>query len=70
MAELIEAKIRRVGTSLGVLIPMDVATRERIAEGENIEIAIIKRNSKLLSEAFGSAKNARFKFKRDMADRI
>ena len=70
MAELFTAKVRKVGTSLGVLIPKEYAMQEKIKEGEEIEIGIVKRRK--LDEVlklFGSAKGAK-QFERDRTDRL
>jgi antitoxin component of MazEF toxin-antitoxin module len=70
MAELFKAKVRKVGTSLGVLIPKETADRENIKEGEEIEVSLLKRRNlaKLLKLA-GTAKGAG-PFERDREDRL
>ena len=70
MPELIKTKLRRIGTSFGFLVPKETLANAGIKEGEEIEIAIFKKNLKLLEEAFGSAKNAKFKFVRDKRNRV
>lgn len=70
MAELFKAKVRKVGTSLGVLMPMKIIRKENIQEGSEVDLVIMKKNLKLLDEVFGSAKNTMFKFKRDKRDRF
>ena len=70
---LIKTKVRAVGTSLGVLIPSEAVRENKLKEGQEIEISIFKRDPnrlKLIREAFGSAKGAKFKFERDRSDRI
>ncbi len=70
MAELFKAKVRRVGTSFGVLIPMEVITREKIKEGEEIEVSILReRKLEAINRLFGSIKNAE-PFERDREDRL
>ena len=69
MGTMTNVRIRKVGTSFGVLLPMDVINKEDLREGEEIEIVILKKNLRLLNEAFGSAKNAKFKFERDHKNR-
>ncbi len=70
MPELFKAKVRRVGTSLGVLIPKEFAEQEKIKEGEMVDVGLLKENrSKLIEKAFGSAKGAK-PFIRDRADRL
>ena len=43
MSDLFKAKVRRVGTSLGVLIPKEIVEVERIKEGQEIELSLLKR---------------------------
>ena len=69
MPEIIETKVRRVGTSFGVLLPNELIKREGITEGQNIEITILKRNLHLLKRAFGKAKGAE-PFEREHKDRL
>ena len=69
MSNIVEAKVRRIGTSLGILLPIEIIRKENIKEDENVEIVILKRNIKLLEEAFGSAKKAK-RFKRDSSNRL
>jgi len=68
MAEIFETKVRSVGTSLGVLIPIEIARKEKLKEGQKIEISILKKNLKLLKESFGIAKGTT-NFERDHTDR-
>ena len=42
MAELFETKIRKVGTSFGILIPKEIIESERLRNGETVKLAIIK----------------------------
>ena len=70
MSELFKAKVRRVGTSLGVLIPKQIAKQERIKEGQEIELSLLKRRK--LEEVWkliGTAKGTK-PFERDRIDRL
>ena len=70
MAEMFKAKVRKVGTSFGVLIPMEVITKEKIKEGEEIEVIILReRKLEAITRLFGSIKNAK-PFERDREDRL
>lgn len=69
MSEIFESKIRRVGTSFGVLIPKEIISEDKLKEGDKVKITILKRNKQLLKETFGSAKGAK-SFVRDHKDRI
>ncbi|MBI5060921.1 MAG: AbrB/MazE/SpoVT family DNA-binding domain-containing protein [Candidatus Aenigmarchaeota archaeon] len=68
MGEIFKAKVREVGTSLGVLIPKGVAKEMKIKKGEEIEISILKKNIRLISESFGIARGAK-PFEREHRDR-
>lgn len=71
MPETFKAKVRNVGTSLGVLIPKEVVAKEKIKTGEEIEVTMLKTNAKNIKELlklFGSAKGAK-PFKREHKDR-
>jgi len=70
MSELFKAKVRKVGTSLGILIPKDLTERDNIKEGQMIEVGILKENKFILIErSFGIAKGAK-PFKRERIDRL
>ncbi|MFH1182124.1 MAG: AbrB/MazE/SpoVT family DNA-binding domain-containing protein [Candidatus Woesearchaeota archaeon] len=70
MAELFKAKVRRIGSSLGVLIPKEVAEAENVSEGEEVEISLLKqRRFEEVMKAFGIARGAK-PFQRDKTDRL
>lgn len=71
MAEMFKAKVRKVGDSLGFLIPKEVATKESIKEGEEVDVSVLKRRKleALLKKLRGSAKGAG-SFERDREDRL
>jgi antitoxin component of MazEF toxin-antitoxin module len=69
MDELFKVKVRKVGTSLGVLIPNQLIIAKKIKVGEEIEMTILKRRKDLISKAFGIAKGSR-SFERDRLDRL
>ncbi|MBI4009761.1 MAG: AbrB/MazE/SpoVT family DNA-binding domain-containing protein [Candidatus Aenigmarchaeota archaeon] len=67
---MFKTKIRKVGTSLGVLIPKELIEKQKIKEGEEVEIGLLKR--KKLEEVlklFGTAKGTK-PFERDRIDRV
>lgn len=67
---MFRAKVIRIGKSLGVLIPKDVVDAEKIREGEEIEVSLLKkRNLNKLLKLFGSAKGT-VPFERDREDRL
>ena len=71
MPLLFKAKVRRVGSALGFLIPKSLIVEEHISEGEEVRIGILKeRKLELIEEAFGIAKGAKKPFVRDKSDRL
>ena len=68
MSDIFKAKVREVGTSLGVLIPKEVAKDMKIKKGEEIRVSILKPDLRALCESFGIAKSAK-PFERDHRDR-
>ena len=68
MGQVFKAKVREVGTSMGILIPSDIAKEMKVKKGQTIRVSILKGNKKLLEEAFGSAKGTT-KFEREHSNR-
>ncbi len=73
MSEMFEAKLRRVGNSLGIIVPGDLIQQLGFGDGDTIQVAIpssgIKaRNRKLL--AFIGTERGKKPFKRDKGDRF
>jgi len=76
MGEVFRTKVRNVGTSLGVLIPREVAGKENVRVGDDVEINIVrllskKEREKIIKQAFGMAKRMGgkpLKFERDRKD--
>lgn len=62
------AKVRPIGTSLGILLPKEIAKESKIKKGERIEVSILKRDLRLLRKAFGIAKGTS-KFERERIER-
>ena len=70
MSESFQAKVRKVGTSIGVLIPKGIAEQEKIKIGEEIQLTVSKQ--KRLEEIWkliGTAKGTK-PFVRDRIDRL
>jgi len=70
MGSLFSAKVRHVGTSLGILIPKEIIVEGHIKEGQEIEVSVLKKNLKLIRESFGMDRDAKFGFERDREDRL
>jgi antitoxin component of MazEF toxin-antitoxin module len=60
---VVNVKVRRIGTSLGVIIPKEELSDISAKEGSNIGIVILPEKKDF--SAFGMAKKAKFGFKRD-----
>ena len=50
----VRAKVRKIGNSLGVIIPSDKAHESGLAEGDSVEIEVSRRAS--VKELFGAAR--------------
>ncbi len=65
MSEVVETKVIKIGTSLGVLIPKKIIKENKIRLGEKVEVSILKRRKIAeIEKAFGMFKGAR-PFKRE-----
>ncbi|MGB9854645.1 MAG: hypothetical protein ACPLRY_07590 [Candidatus Bathyarchaeales archaeon] len=62
----VKAKVRRIGTSLGIIIPKDKLEEMKIKEGD---IIIIPRIEKPVKEIRGILKGTTFHFEREHLDR-
>lgn len=70
LPRLFKVKVRKVGTSLGVLIPRDLVKEQKIKEGEEVEVGILKRRKVgEVLKLFGTAKGTE-PFVRDREDRL
>lgn len=70
MGRVFETRIRKIGTSAGVLIPKDVLEGQKLRVGDTIEVGILlpkRERIRILKKAAGSAKGAS-PFKRDKRD--
>ena len=59
MPDTFETKVRNVGTSLGVLIPKEIADEMKLKKGQTIRVGILKEDPKTISKYFGIAKGAK-----------
>ena len=70
MSELFRAKARKIGTSVGVLIPKGIIQQEKIKIGEEIKFHIVKeRKLDEVWKLIGTAKGTK-PFERDRIDRL
>ena len=52
---IFRAKIREVGTSLGMLIPKNAVNEQKLRNGEEIEVCFLKKDIKGVEKLFGIA---------------
>jgi len=70
MPELFKAKVRKVGSSLGILIPKEVIEKQKIKEGEEVEVGLLKqRKLEEVLRLIGTAKGTK-PFERNRIDRV
>jgi len=70
MPELFKAKIRKVDSSLGILIPKEVIEKQKIKEGKEVEVELLKqRKLEEVLRLIGTAKDTK-PFERDRIDRV
>ncbi|MBI2970991.1 MAG: AbrB/MazE/SpoVT family DNA-binding domain-containing protein [Candidatus Aenigmarchaeota archaeon] len=51
--EGMEAKVRKWGRSIGIVIPVEIAEKEKIKVNDNVEI-FIRKKSNAIRETFGT----------------
>lgn len=70
MAEVFEAKLRKIGSSVGVLIPREHLKTLRADVGDTVEVGLLKhRNAHEIREGFGMARDFKEPFQRDKRTR-
>ncbi|MDE1857287.1 MAG: hypothetical protein KGH98_04405 [Candidatus Micrarchaeota archaeon] len=72
MAETIETKIIKIGSSLGILIPKKVIVSEGLSVGDMVEVSFFlkKKRLLLLKKALGAARGAGPFVRENEPDRI
>ena len=69
MSDVLKAKLRKIGSSVGILIPQERLAALDVGVGDEVEIALLKhRNEKDIEKMFGVAKQAK-SFIRDKTSR-
>lgn len=63
MTEAFKVKVRRVGSSLGVLLPRERIHEVHLQEGDELELAILPHTKDF--SGFGIVRRARVPFSRD-----
>tara|TARA_Y100000310_G_C20442828_1_gene696917 strand:+ start:204 stop:440 length:237 start_codon:yes stop_codon:yes gene_type:complete len=69
MSELFKTKVRSIGTSLGVIIPMEVIKEEGISLGQEIAVGVLKKRKEFIKSLRGIDKGTK-SFVRDRIDRL
>lgn len=73
MSEVFEAKLRKIGNSLGVIIPKEIIEDLHFHQGDSINVCIpssdIKTRNEKIKKLAGKYKNTS-KFKREKVDRF
>jgi len=70
MGEVFPAKLRQIGTSVGVIIPNEQLRELNVKVGDEIEVALLKhRKQKDIERGFGLAKDFKKPFERDKKTR-
>ena len=67
--EFIDVKVRKVGNSLGIILPRNVVEMEGIHNGETVRIAVLKKRTHNFEELLGLTAGAP-SFERDHTDRV
>ena len=69
MSKVFEAKVRTVGTSLGILIPKEIVKQEKIKKNQNIKMVVMtEKDTKLIEKTFGIDRGTK-PFDREHIDR-
>ncbi|MBS3113558.1 hypothetical protein J4448_00490 [Candidatus Woesearchaeota archaeon] len=70
MSDLFKVKLRKIGTSAGLLVPKGVMEEEKLKVGEEVEVVLFKKKKlEDIEKMFGTAKGAK-PFVRDRTDRV
>lgn len=69
MSSTFEAKLRRIGNSLGIIIPSEILDELGYGQGDNVKVMIpLKRKERLL--ALAGMDEGKPRFRRDKRDRF
>ena len=70
MSDVFQTKLRKIGSSVGVLIPKEKLVSLNVDVGDEIEVALLKHRSvEEIMEGFGSARHFKEPFVRDKKTR-
>ena len=68
--EIIEAKAKDWGNSLGIVIPKEIAKREHMKNGKKVRLLLISDTSNVLKETFGSLRDRLKKSSQQMKNEV
>lgn len=60
----IEAKLRRMGNSLGIIVPAEIISSKGLREGEKLHVNIEEKGFSTVGDMLKEARKQRLKFKR------
>ena len=70
MNDIFRAKLRKIGSSIGILVPQEQLIALKANIGDEIEVALLKhRDPKEIDQGFGMAKDFTEPFERDKKTR-
>ena len=74
MPELFQTRLRKIGTSAGLLVPKGIIEEEKLKIGQEVEVVLFKKKKikdmeAMIEKMFGTAKGAE-PFVRDRTDRL
>lgn len=70
MPEPFQAKLRKIGTSVGILLPNEQLTAINSSVGDDVEVVLLRhRKTKDIEKGFGMAKDFSKPFERDKKTR-
>lgn len=70
MSDVFRAKLRRIGSSVGVLIPKEQLSTLEVDVGDEIDVALLKhKKMSAIESGFGMAKHFTKPFERDKKTR-
>ena len=68
--EVIEARLKRWGNSLGIVIPVEIISKEGMKENEDVKIILVKDSRNALRDTFGMGKGKLKKTGQEFKDEL
>jgi len=70
MQHVVEAKAKRWGNSLGIIIPKDIVEKERIKANDTVKVLVLHDSTELFKRTFGILKGKFKKSSQQMKDEM